>query len=236
MVIEFQHRVCERRFRRGGSMEPKPRHLFSPAHGCDNPACRETAAECDRLRDLVRKSAVESSKLAEEISGAYERDRAQGKEIAYLKRERTRQANADVEAGVIRRVLEFWKETHRDDAQVPEGGVRWDTVKGALRLMKDDPAGPVEALLEALQGARLAPFEQYGKWHATPGKGRTRRDDITDVLRNEVKISMFRGIAQRVAMAEPERLWLAYEITSSVSEEYHRLAIEKLTGYEDGVA
>jgi len=212
-------------------MEPKPRHLFSPSHACPNPECRETAAECERLRDIVRRSAIENTQLVEEISGANERDRVQGKEIAHLKRQVTRQANEDAEAEKITRVLENWRKSH-PKAQIPAGGKRWDTVKKALRLMKDDEAGPVDACLEALEGLRLMPFVgPHGRTHVG-SKGARRFDDVEHALRDEATIERFRGYARQARMSPEERLWRAAEVTGRVHEDWHRLWVERFTGFE----
>ena len=217
-------------------MEPKPRHLFSPSHACPNPECRETAAECERKTEIIRQLQVELNKSMENEAAANAVAKAAGRAAVAAKGENTRKANDKERRPKIEQVRDFWLETH-PRSRVPVGETRWQTIDKAIRLMTPDedeenPVDPVSACLEALTGARLAPFEQYGKWHATPGKGRKRRDDITDVLRNEVRIEMFREIYRRARMSTEQKVYEGKVVTGRVAEAWHQLWVEIFTGYE----
>ena len=127
-------------------MDRRAQPTLGPDFVCDRLECRDTAAELERARGIIRSQAVENTKLVEELSGAYEATRTVSKENVSLKRDRTRRANEDAEAGDIRCLLEFWRESH-PKAQIPPGGRRWEVCKKALVLMADDEEGPLMASL-----------------------------------------------------------------------------------------
>lgn len=224
---------CGREARESGfrrfSVERRPaqKPLEIPGVSCEG--CRQRDEELESNRQIIRQGAIERSKLAEDLSSAYERDRVQGKEIATLRRRLTRQVNEDAEADEIRGLLEFWREAH-PAAQIPDGGKRWDVAKKALRLMAEDEVGPQAACREALEGARLCPFVRYGRPIRQAVPGCARGDDLVDVLKDESAIERYRGIARRARMSPPERLWAAYEATHGSSEEWFRRAVDALAG------
>ena len=170
-------------------------------------------AEIELLRDKLRLAAIETSKVVEELSGAHDTIRAQGKEITRLKRDLTKQAKESVKAEKIEAVVEHWR-SHRPKTTSAFGkpeSAAYKVIDKALTLMADEEGGDVLACCEAIDGLHLAPWQEYDQRFAKPGgPKRILRCDIEHALGDEARITKCRQILKK-ARSDADRAWLIYE-------------------------
>jgi hypothetical protein len=94
----------------------------------------------------------------------------------------------------------------------------------------------VDEIIEALAGLKLIPFVGPNGGRVAEGVAGARRyDDVKYALTDrksgtvsEDQIENMRGYARRARMRSSEKLWAAYQVTSVVSEEWCRLAVDAL--------
>lgn len=157
--------------------------------------------------------------------------------ISGLKAALSRLHSVDPQAEAVEAVLVYWKTRAHGSSprvQIPLDGARATAVRRTLKRLVEadtDPllasAGRAEhaAALEdatdralarikaAIDGAVLKPFEgRYGKRFAEPQPGAKRKVDLVYILRDEVKMEQFIGLA------EDDERRLAYR-----AELHHRL-------------
>jgi len=189
--------------------------------------------ECARKDRVIRQYAENHSKLVEEVSAAHEVARAAGKEVTKLKGQLTKQHNESARLEQVERVVEYWR-GYRPKASKAFGkpGVSksFAIIEKALVLMAEDPAGPVDACCEAIDGLHLAPYQEFDKRFATDGPGRTLRNDVEHALGDEARIERCRGIARRARNVSLDAKHRAYEISAQVLDAWTRALMDELWG------
>lgn len=191
---------------------------------------QDIVAELEEVRHKLRLAAVENSKVVEELSGAHETIRAQGKEITKLKRDLTRQQNESAKAEEIERVVAHWR-SHRPKASKAfgkPGSKSFKTIEAALVLMADDDAGAVGACCEAIDGLHLAPYQEFEKRYATDGPGRTLRNDVEHALGDESRIERCRAIKRKAENLSLDAKLRAFETSAQVHEAWSRALLGEL--------
>lgn len=196
------------------------------------------------------------AKCAEELVGAYETLKAQGKELGRLKRDLSTESTPTAQA--VRRVLDKWAEKH-PTANTDPNGARARVVRAAIKLGHTDP--PImcavhhftdkrdkdavctvpDELIEAVEGLVLMPFVGPHGRCAVMGPGVRRFDGIEYALTDrkaggasEATIERFRAYARWAKMAPSERLYAIHERTGAVHFQYGDLLLAAL-GREQGI-
>lgn len=205
-------------------MDKPKRHLHVADLTCIH--CTEKDQEIERVREALRNYAESETKRAEELSGAYDTIRAQGKEITRLKRDLTRQAKESAKAEQIELVAEHWR-YHRPKASsafAKPGSKSYQVIEKAVGLMADDSVGPVKACMEAIDGLHIAPWQEYDRRFSRPGgPKRVLRNSVEHALGDEQRIAKCRAILRKFRNLGPER---AYEVYTAVGETYWALGDE----------
>jgi len=188
--------------------------------------------ECARKDRVIRQYAENHSKLVEEVSAAQEVARAAGKEVTKLKGQLTKQHNESVLAEKIEQVIAHWR-THRPKttkAFEKPTSKAYGIIKSALVLMEDDPAGPVGACCEAIDGLHLAPYREFDRWFATDGPKRKLCNSVEWALGDESRIERCRAMARLARNASLEAKLRAYETSCQVYEAWSRALMDELWG------
>ena len=189
--------------------------------------------ECARKDRVIRQYAENHSKLVEEVSAAHEVARAAGKEVTKLKGQLTKQHNESARLEQVERVVEYWR-GYRPKASKAFGkpGVSksFAIIEKALVLMAEDPAGPVDACCEAIDGLHLAPYQEYDRWYATDGPKRTLRNGVQYALGDEERIERCRAMARLARNVSVEAKLRAYETAGQVYEAWSRALMGELWG------
>jgi len=196
---------------------------------CTN--CNHLLEENKRLLEHLREGtcdrcatwAEENQKLTEEVSGLMFTVRKLGG-VAAGQASALRKANAeDPRSKDIEFVITRWKRLcGHPRAKCPVDGKAWKAVKRAL-----GPWGfTLEEILEAVEGAALAPFDAgYGR-RKVAGTPKERKDDLGYVLRDEENIRKFRDISRRGHKASYDQLNAARIALMKTEHLYLTLMIE----------
>lgn len=155
------------------------------------------------------------------------------RQVSALKGQLSRLQKVDPQAATIESVLTHWKLKLRGPTsrvQIPLDGARADAVRKALRRLIENDEDPdlanpkaeahadatkraedraVGRILAAIDGCARCPFEQYGQHFPEPGPGRTRRDELTYILANEVRMEKLADLieADERRIAYQAELW-----------------------------
>lgn len=196
---------------------------------CDN--CNEMLEENKRLLAHVREGtcdrcetyAEENAALTEEISGLMYTIRKQAQGLAGATSELRKAHSDDPKSKDIEFVITRWRRLcGHPKARCPVDGKAWKAVKRAI-----GPWGyTLEEVLEAVEGASLAPYDAgYGK-RKVAGSAKERKDDLGFVLRDETNIALFRDISRRGHQASYAQLNAARIALMSTERQYVTLMIE----------
>jgi hypothetical protein len=125
-----------------------------------------------------------------------------------------------VKAGQVQQVVDHWRLLRpRTGPEFGEPGSKsFAVIEKALVLMSNDPAGPVAACCEAIDGLHMAPWESYGKRYATKAKGRTLRRDLEHALGDEQRIAKCRAYLRWLRAGGAERAWEIYQAVQETAE------------------
>lgn len=190
-------------------------------------------------------------RASDDLVGAAETQKAQGKELAKLRRELSDESTP--QAKEVRRVLDYYNEAHPGANTSPDGA-RARLVRGALKLGHTNPPHPcpvcdvekkarerdavctvADELIEALEGLRLMPFVgPHGRCaEGTPGA--RRYDDVKHALgdgktgaASESTIERFRGYAAQAKASRVEKLHTVCVRTGLVHDAWAGLLLDAL--------
>lgn len=143
------------------------------------------------------------------------------REKAALKAQLTKLQRADPNASAVEGILIYWRNRLRGPTSRVDVGLhskRADVVRKRLVAMMDgdDTSAAVERIQSAIDGCAAMPFEgAYGKRYAEDGEGRKRKDDLTYILRDEVKMEQFEAIVE----ADDRRLAYRAELKRRLDNE-----------------
>jgi hypothetical protein len=208
--------------------------------------------------DDCQRFAEQLAKAHDDLLGVSETMNAQGKELAKLRRELTIEQASSPTAMQVQRALAFWAEGQPGSPNIRPNGARARLVRQAITLghtnpplscpvhdehgnrrrgvAKDAQCTVVDEIIEAFTGLKLIPFVGPTGGRVSEGvAGAKRYDDVKYALTDrknglvsEAQIEQMRGYARRARMWPSERLWMAYEATHTVSEEWCRLTMDAL--------
>lgn len=154
------------------------------------------------------------------------------RQVSALKGQISRLQRVDPQAATIERVLTYWKLKLRGPTsrvQTPIDGKRAEAVRRMLKQLienMDDPelanpkaaahaeatqraeAAAVERIMAAIDGCARFPFERYGEHYAEPAPGLKRRDELTYILANEVRMEKLADLIE----ADERRIAYAAEL------------------------
>jgi hypothetical protein len=178
------------------------------------------ASTCPHCEELQFKYAA----LDEERCGLILTVRKVSAEVVALRREANPPEASELDKD-IRFVLTRWRRLcGHPKAKCPVDGKAWKAVKRALVSWEYT----MMEVLEAVEGAALAPYDAgYGRRKVT-GTPRERKDDLGYVLRDETNIAKFRDIAQRARKATVDQLLQAQQAAAAADELYTRLLLDAL--------
>jgi hypothetical protein len=188
-------------------MDQRRRHLHVADLTCLH--CAEKDAELERKAEIIEALQRELNKSMENEAGALNAAKAQ----------LTREQKRSVKAGQVQQVVDHWRLLRpRTGPEFGEPGSKsFAVIEKALVLMANDPAGPVAACCEAIDGLHMAPWMSYGKRYATPGEGRTLRHDLEHALGDEQRIQKCRQILRWLRAGGAERAWEIYQVAQETA-------------------
>jgi hypothetical protein len=133
--------------------------------------------------------------------------------IAALKGQLTKLYRVDPQAETIMGLLVYWRNVCRgplSKVDISLDGKRAEVVRKTLRRLGeiDDFDGP-EHIRCAIDGCARFPYEgRYGMRFAEPAKGLKRKDELTYILRDEIKLEQFANLAE----GDARRLAYAHDL------------------------
>jgi hypothetical protein len=186
----------------------RPSHIQSAPDLTSQPLLEEIA----RKDEIIRTLQVQLNKSMENEAGALAAAKAAGNALNAAKAQITREQKKSVKAGQVQQVVDHWRLLRpRTGPEFGEPGSKsFAVIAKALVLMANDPAGPVAACCEAIDGLHMAPWMSYGKRYATPGEGRVLRRDLEHALGDEQRIGKCRGILRWLRAGGAQRAWEIY--------------------------
>jgi hypothetical protein len=202
-------------------MDQRRRHLH-PVHVADLTClhCAEKDAELERKNEIIETLHRQLNESMAKEHGALAAAQAAGNALIAAKGQLTKEQKKSVKAGQVQQVVDHWRLLRpRTGPEFGEPGSKsFAVIEKALVLMGNDPAGPVAACCEAIDGLHMAPWESYGKRYATKAKGRTLRRDLEHALGDEQKIAKCRAYLRWLRAGGAERAWEVYQAVQETAE------------------
>lgn len=173
----------------------------------ENIARATTCEQCDQLQEHIAmlENVIDGlqhseNELIEDRDLADRECRRLRKEAAALRRELQQLREEDPKSKQIKAILEYWQErTNHTRSMIPIDGDRAAAVRRALRWKV-----PVGKLRTAIDMAAEYPYLVYGQPAKQPkDPSEKRRNDITDILKNEQRIEAYAALATQPASTPP---------------------------------